>query len=186
VLVEQDIDRCPFLSEVKALDFHLEACLTEAKRYEFSGYSPGLHAAQVQFVMIVQNRRTGSPGYGDFLWFVVPLYDDRHPLVPPYVAQDFADPSAKLIYNPGAGAFMARSLEIGQWSTVEVDLLPQVQKALETAWSKGYLAGSKSIADYRIIEANFGWEVPGLNRVAIEIRQLRLRAQLKSATAKTP
>ena len=176
LLVEQDIDNCPYLSEIKRLDFHLEARLIESKRHDFAGHTTALHAAQVQFVMIVQNRRSGSPGYGDFLWFVVPLYDDRYPLVPPYVAQDFADPAAKLIYNPGAAAFMSSGLEVGRWATLDVDLYPQVRKALETAWTKGYLRGSTTIADYRIIEANFGWEVPGMNRVAIEIRKLRLQA----------
>lgn len=181
LLMEQDIKDAPPLSVIRRMPFVIEARLVEAQRFEGPGYSTGLHAAQFQFVVTLQNRNAASKGFGDFLWFVVPMYDDRHPAPPPYVAQDFADPSAKLIYNPGAAPFANASLQSSAWVRFAADLRPHLMEALQTAWKKGYLQGSHNPADYRLTSANLGWEVPGLNRVAVRIRQLKLEAELNAA-----
>ena len=180
LLIEQDVQGCPPLSDMLRLDFELEVQLTTARRFEPTGYSPSLHAAQFQWVLTLQNQRRDSPGFGDFLWFVVPIYDDRHASPPRYVAADFADPSAKLIYNPGAAAFCDEPLRVGRWVRLQADLRPHLMEALKTAWAKGYLAGSKDPADYRVSSVNLGWEVPGLNQVAVRVRGMRLDAVVRS------
>ena len=174
LLVEQEVTRCPPLTMIGQVRFSLEARLVEAERIEAPGYSPALHAAQFQFVLTLGNRNRDSKGFGDFLWFVVPMYDDRHPTPPVYVAADFADPSAKLIYNPGAAVFSRESMHGRGWVRFQADLRPHLLDALRTAWSKGYLPGSQDPADYRVTSVNLGWEVPGLNRVAIRVRRLQL------------
>jgi hypothetical protein len=181
LLIEQDFTNAPPLAAIRHLEFELEARLVEAQRFEGPGYSPGLHAAQFQWVVTLQNRNASSKGFGDFLWFVVPMYDDRHATPPPYIAQDFADPSAKLIFNPGAAPFSSASLLSSNWVRFAADLRPHLMEALQTAWAKGYLAGSKDPADYRLTSMNLGWEVPGLNRVSVRVRQLKLEATLNGA-----
>jgi len=176
LLVEQAIDGCPNLAELARLDFHIEARLRYNVRIEPPGYSTGLHCAQVPFVLTVANVNPQSAGRGDFLWFVVPIYDDRRPHPSPHIAEDTADPSAKLIYNPGSLAYTRESLHSGRWLAMDTDLLPHIHKALETAWSRGYLPDSRDSADYRITSTNLGWEAPGLNQSSIQIRNLSLRA----------
>ncbi|MBL9138127.1 MAG: hypothetical protein JNK85_19825 [Verrucomicrobiales bacterium] len=176
LLVEQPLTHSPRLSEMSSLRLRLAARLIESETFRPAGYTRELHAAQFQLVVTLGNTRATSPGFGDFLWLVVPLYDDRHAQPPRYVSRDFADPSAKLIYNPGTDAFTTRRLRDGGWVRIDRDLLPLAREALSEAWRLGYLPGSKDWADYQLTTINIGWEVPGLNRVAIALRNLSLRA----------
>jgi hypothetical protein len=176
LLVEQPIPHCPSLTVLRALRLRLSARLLESETFRPDDYTPDLHAAQFQLVVTLGNTRQGSPGYGDFLWFVLPLFDDRHAQPPRYVNRDFADPSAKLIFNPGTDAFTTNRLRDGEWVSIDNDLLPFLKEALAEGWRLGYLGGSRDLADYRPTTINIGWEVPGLNRVAIALRGLSLRA----------
>ncbi len=176
LLVQQAIHRAPPLARTESLRLRFEFRLAAAETFRGDGYSTGMHAAQFQVVLTLNNTREGSPGFGDYLWFVVPVYDDRYDLPPAYVAQDFAVTHGKLIFNPGAEALGFAPIRAGSWERVDCELRPWLEKALEAAWAKGYLKDSRERNDYRLAHINLGWEVPGVNRVAMEIRDLSLRA----------
>lgn len=176
LLVQQSIQGCPPLPTLKAIRLRLRARLTRNEVFRGKGYNRMLHCAQCPLVLIIQNRNRGSAGFGDFFWFEVPLFDDRWPFPPPHIARDTADPSAKLIYNPGLKAFTHQTLADGRWVDLDINLLPQIRKGLHTAWEKGYLQGSQDEADYRIVSFILGWEVPGRNRAEIRFRNLSLQA----------
>jgi len=178
LLTEQKMTS-PAISELKELKLHIEAKLLYSQRWEPQGYTPVQHCAQIPYVLTIGNINHKSKGYGDFLWFIVPVYDDRARIPLRYVSEDTADPSAKLIFNPGASAYTNRSLHDKDWVTIDADILPVVLEGLKTAWAKGYLKDSKKLSDYAITSMNFGWEVPGLNRVAIQIRNLSLKAKCR-------
>lgn len=186
LLVQQEIRDAPSLAEATSLRLRFEARLREAETFRPEGYSPALHAAQFQIVLALNNTRHGSAGFGDFLWFVVPVYDDRYAVPPPYVAQDFAVTQGKLIYNPGGEAIGLRPLRPGQWQGLDLELRPWLERALRAAWDKGYLPHSREEADYRLAHLNYGWEVPGLNRVAMEVRGLSLRARTRNTHPAEP
>ncbi len=177
LLVEQSLESPP-LDRLAAVPFHLEARLVEGKRIEGPGYTQELHCGQVPFVLTIQNRNRDSRGFGDFLWFVVPIYDDRQRIPRPHVAQDIADPSAKLIYNPGGEVYTKESLHDGRWVVFDKDLLPIILQSLNMAWDKGYLKDSRDLGDYRISSTNLGWEATGLFTGAIEFRNLSLKVML--------
>jgi hypothetical protein len=168
LLVQQEIQDSPSLVELASLRLRFDVCLREEQTFKPPGYSPDMHAAQFQIVLTLNNTRRGSPGFGDYLWFVVPVYDDRHAVPPEYVAQDFAVTKGKLIYNPGGAAAGLKPMRPGVWQSVDFELRPWLEQALRAAWEKGYLPASRDLGDYRIAHLNFGWEVPGLNRVAME------------------
>lgn len=175
LLVEQSIQGSASIAEMRSLRLHLQVKLLYDECFKLTDFQAEMHTAQVPYVLIVQNTNPQSPGYKDFLWFLVPIYDTRYdPVLPPYVAEDTADPSAKLIYNPGSKALGDYNLHNLQWHTIDVDLLPFLRQAFEAAWEKGYLKGSKDLADYRVVSMNFGWEVTGVNRAAIAIKNLSL------------
>jgi len=176
LLVQQEIQGAPSLAELASLRLRFEARLHEARTFRPEGYSPGLHAAQFQIVFTLNNTRRNSPGFGDYLWFVAPVYDDRYAVPPEYVAQDFAVTKGKLIFNPGGAVAGLEPMRPGVWQRVDLELRPWLERALRSAWEKGYLRGSRELADYRLAHLNFGWEVPGLNRVSLELRGLSVRA----------
>lgn len=178
LLVQQEVQNAPSLAELASLRLAFAVRLREAETFRPEGHSPSLHAAQFQVVLTLNNTRRGSAGFGDFLWLVIPVYDDRYPIPPEYVAQDFAMTQGKLIYNPGGAAVGLKMMRIDEWQTVDSDLRPWLEAALRSAWAKGYLPHSRDRADYRVAHLNLGWEVPGLNRVSMEVRGLSLRPRL--------
>jgi hypothetical protein len=179
LLLEQAIpgDRVQPLTEVGRIRLRMEARLTEGETFRPEGYTEDLHAAQFQVVLTLADTDPQSPGYGDFLWFVVPIFDDRYPVPPRYVAQDFAETRGKMIYNPGAAAVGLEGVRQGKWVTLDVDVRPHLWDALEEAWRRGYLSRSRDPGAFRLTSMNLGWEVPGLNRVGMAVRALRLEGE---------
>jgi hypothetical protein len=165
----------PSLQTLSAAKFHLEARLLRSTNLHRGDYDPGVHAAQFQVFFTVQNRNRQSVGHGDLLWFGIPVYDNRHRHPPEFKSKDFGG-TEKFIFTPGSTNFTTASTHDGQWIVIDRDLLPLMREALETAWTKGFLSGSKSLADYAIGGMNMGWELPGMFDVALEVRDLSLVA----------
>ena len=141
------------------------------------GYTPLLHAAQFQIFFSVQNLNLKSAGYGQYLWFGVPLYDDRERIPKAYQAKDAGkeDATGMFIYTVAGREFTTRSLHDREWVTIDKDLLPLMRDGLKAAWQSGFLKDSQSLADYRITGMNLGWEVPGIVDVEMQLRDLSLK-----------
>lgn len=175
LLLEQPLDEPPCLTEIRSLILHLEARLLESRTFPMEGYSPHLHAAQFQVFLTVQNRNRKSPGYGNYLWFGIPVYDNRHRIPVSHKTKDMGG-TDKFIFTPSGDTFTNVSAHDRTWFIIDKDLLPLLREALELAWSRGFLAESRNPADYRVSSVNLGWEVPGTFSVEIQLRHLSLRA----------
>lgn len=166
---------CPPLTQVGSLNFSVEARLIYDEQNKRSGYDPAKHASSYLMYFTVQNLNNSSPGYGDYLWFGITLYDDRTPMPGIYAAKDSCDAcTGKYIYNIGLGPLSDSSLNDKQWHTLSADFMPYILTALQKAWDLGYLPDSHNLADYRIGGMNLGWEIPGLNNSELQIRNLSL------------
>lgn len=176
LLVEQSFEDPPALSELTQVQFHIEARLVSSRRADLPGYSPDLHAAQNQVFFTLTNSNQASAGYGQLLWFGVPLYDDRARMPQAYHAKDVGkdDASGMFIFTVASEEFTTQSLHDKEWVTIDKDLLPFMREGLETAWQAGFLKDSQSLADYRITSMNLGWEVPGVFDVELQYRNLSL------------
>ncbi|MCX7014144.1 MAG: hypothetical protein NTW86_16610 [Candidatus Sumerlaeota bacterium] len=177
LLVEQRLLDCPPLAELTALLFSMDARLRVGERFEAEGYNRNLHACHYLIHFTVQNLNKQSPGYGDFLWLGIPVYDDRDRMPRRFVAGDAA--SGKLIYCPAADEYTSESLQDGKWVAFQRDMLPVALDALKAAWEKGFLKGSQNLADYRFGGLNIGWEATGINRAEVQIHDLSLKAVRK-------
>ena len=179
LLIEQEFAAANRLAELSAVRLHVEARLLHSTNLHQGDYSPDRHAAQFQIFFTVQNRNPQSPGFGDILWFGVPIYDNRDRFTKAFKAQDFGG-TAKYIFTPGGETYADRSTHDGKWTTIDKDLLPLMREALEAAWAHGFLKDSHELADYGIGGMNMGWELPGTFDVAVQIRKLSLRAVAKA------
>jgi len=176
LLLQQDLVNPPALADLKSARLRVEARLNQSRKIETPDYTPALHAAQFQIFFSVQNLNLKSPGYGKYLWFGVPIYDDRQRFVPAYQAQDTGG-TQMYIFTPAAKTFAAQSAHDGEWVEIDRDLLPLMREGLAAAWAAGFLTDSKSLADYRLAGMNLGWEVPGLFDVEMQVRNLSLRVE---------
>jgi hypothetical protein len=157
----------------------VEARLTRSRNLHQGDYSPDTHAAQFQIFFTVQNRNRRSPGFGDLVWFGVPIYDNRDRFPKAFKARDFGG-TAKFIFTPDGKTFTSQSAHDGAWVVIDKDLLPLMRDALATAWKRGFLKGSSDLSDYSIGGMNMGWELPGTFDVEMDIRRLSLRAEGKN------
>lgn len=168
-----DGQNAPWMSQLIQLNLNIVAKLVSATHVYTTGYNSSLHAAQYVMWYTLQNLNTASPDYGNFIWFGVGLYDDRYPAGPPkFVAVDQG--TGKLMYNIGLAPFSPTGLQVGVFKTIQGDLLPHVKAAIQEAYRQGAVL-SQNFADYKIGGMNTGWEVPGLSRVDMQIKDFSLR-----------
>jgi hypothetical protein len=179
LLVEQNLANPPSIAELSAARLHVEAKLLSAEKRLTPDYSPSLHAAQFQIFFSIQNLNRQSPGYGHYLWFGIPIYDDRQPIAPAHQAQDTGGTSM-FIYTPAGDVFCSESAHERKWITIDRDLLPLMREGLECAWNHNFLKESQVFGDYRLAGMNLGWEVPGIFEVDLQIRRLSLKVTYKN------
>ncbi len=184
LLVEQRISNpqghlgasSPSMTQLQRVNFACTVRLIRAKHVIEEGYIKGRHAAQFLIFFTVQNLNRQSSGYGDYLWFGICFYDNRHPLTKKQAMFDMGSEekqgTGKLIYTVGMEPFTDRRIADGEWITVRGDLYPMMIEALNEAWKRGAIPASKNLDDYYIGGMNLGWEVTGLSDVAMAVRDL--------------
>jgi hypothetical protein len=174
LLAQQDIANPPSLTELAHCFFHVEARLKRSVLYHTNDYTPALHAAQFTIYLTVANRNPKSPGYGQYYWFGIPVYDNRSRIAPSFQARDFGG-TAMFIYNLPSDVFAKESTHDGQWVTFAGDLLPLMRDGLKAGWKAGFMPGSVEFADYRVTGIFLGWELPGIFDVEMQLRNLSLK-----------
>lgn len=132
LLVEQSFADPPSLTELSSARLRLQARLLRSEFDHTDDYSPGLHAAQFQMFLMLQNRNRQSPGLGNLVWFGIPLYDDRSRFPKAFQEQDTGG-TAMFIFTPGGEVFTNRSAHDREWIRVDKELRPLFQEALATA-----------------------------------------------------
>jgi len=179
LLVQQELEQPPLLADLESCRFQVEARLTHSKLFRTEDYAPSRHAAQFLIYLTIANRNPQSPGFGQYYWFGTPLYDDRERIVPACQAQDFGD-TRMFIYTLSSEVFAKQSTHDEQWVTFAKELVPHMRDGLAAGWQRGFMAGSRDVADYRVTGIVIGWEVPGIFDVELQLRNLSLRAAVKS------
>jgi len=178
LLVQQGFAHPPSLDNLAGIDFHIEAKLKQSRLSRTNDYTPTLHAAQFQIFLSIQNLNHRSPGYGKYLWFGIPIYDDRERSPKGAAAKDKG--TGMYIFSTPSAKFTSRSAHDKDWISLNADLLPLVRKGLETAWTNDFLTESKSESDYFVAGMNMGWEVPGVFDVDMQVRNLSIKVHEKS------
>lgn len=180
LLVEQELAQHPVLPGLQSVPFRIEYRLLKSQAFHVPGWDDQRHTAQFQLYITIQNGKPDSPGFHDFLWFGVPMYDARTDLPKRYAALDISSAkkpgSGKFIFCPGGEEYTTKPAKDGDWVKIDRDLLPLMRKSLEAAWSAGYLLDSRWPGDYQLAGMNMGWEVTGPLDVAMQVRGLSLAA----------
>lgn len=179
LLLAQTFSVKPILTSIDKLILNFEgrfvSCVSHMSPDSFNS---GLHSAQIQLYLTLQNLNPQSASYGELVWFGIPFYDFRYRQLEVYAAKDIGkdDASGIFIYSIATTDYMQGSFHDGNWVKIEKDLKPFMIKAVNLAMEKGYLKGA-SLNDIRISALNIGWEVPGTFDAAFEFRGLGLKYQ---------
>jgi hypothetical protein len=138
----------------------------------------GLHSAQFQWFVTIQNRNSSSPDYGRYIWFGLSFYDKRYDFTPLYAAEDGGKEqnTGAFIYMPDMRNIMGAQgkTEIGKTMHVDVDILPVIKSAFTLAQQRKYLLNT-AWEELYIGATNIGWEVPGTYNVAVQIDTFNIK-----------
>lgn len=177
LLIEQEFATKPFLKYTDELTLNFEGRLVDCvSRMPSGSFDPGLHTAQFQLFITLQNLNPQSPSYGELVWFGVPFYDYRSRQQEVYAAKDIGkdDATGMFIYSIGTTDYMQGSFHDGNWIKIEKDLKPLMVKAFDIAKERGYLKGAY-LDDMRVSGMNLGWEVPGTFDAGFEFKGFDLK-----------
>ncbi len=175
-LTEQEILKVSDKQEIRmAVDFNV---LKAEDKMPTGSADPGLHTAQFQWFITVQNRNLSSPDFGRYIWFGLNLYDKRFDFAPLYAAEDGGKEqnTGAFIYMPDMRDIMGQQgkTEIGKTMRVDYDVLPVIKKAFALAQQRKYLIHT-SWEELYIGASNIGWEVPGTYNTAVQINSFNVK-----------
>ncbi len=177
LLIEQEFVTKPFLKYIDELILNFEGRLVDCvSKMPDGSFDEGLHTAQFQLFITLQNLNPQSPSYGELVWFGVPFYDYRRRQQEVYAAKDIGkdDATGMFIYSIGTTDYMQGSFHDGNWIKIEKNLKPLMVQAFDIAKERGYLKGAY-IDDIRVSGMNLGWEVPGTFDAGFEFKGFDLR-----------
>jgi len=180
LLIEQVLsadDKVKF-SEMKhlymQLDFEIEHC---DMKMEKSEYDSSVHAAQCVWYITVENtasKEVTREGRPDYMWFGVPVFDNRGMHVEDEGTQDVGyDSTGKYIFGLGRKGIFSDNAKVGVRYSYVIDVLPKIKKAFADAQSKNYLKGA-DFNDMAIGSTNFGFEIPGTFDVSVKVNKINI------------
>jgi len=185
------------LAHLKRLDVAL-SCRLDAFADRQPDANPQLHAAQFQLFLYVQNLSRDSIGYGDMLWFGIPVFDNRSPAPDEHYSRDGgkADASGKFIFSmpskafvvDGKGFFKNGRIQAGpdtRWVEVRVNAAPWIEYAFKLAQHNGFLK-TTAYNDLYVSGLNIGWEMPGAYDAVMRTRNFSLVATPRSPAPSQP
>ena len=153
-------------------------------------YREADHCAQTTAYLTLQNIDESSPGFGEFIWFGIPIFDSRHRFPDPFRIID-GDPEADaerkatgaVIDVLGGETFLQENYggvnpADGEWATVTVDILPSVRETLAEAQAKGLMRRT-TFEQLGMGSYNIGWEIPGVFDCSMELKNIQLTGYME-------
>ena len=162
MFLKQDFSPLVKLNKIESFQLRFDIKIGLSENMDPSKTDPKLHTAQYVMYLILQDRTKGSEGFGDYIWFGIPVFDARYEFPKEHLAKDSgkADSTKKFIYVRDGRAFWKDPLKDGKWHNFNLDILPEMKKAVAMAKKMGFLKKSK-FEDIVIASMSTGWEVSG-------------------------
>lgn len=163
------------LLSMTKLMFNLDVHLLYENANKRPGYNQAAHAAIFPINFTIQNLNFGKPGFGQYVWLQISIYDDRYSMPKPPLGHVSYDVNTKsFIYFVPMSELYSSSVHNGTWVHASGDILAHARNAVQIGFSKGALK-SGDLNDYQIGSANIGYELTGLNISTLEFRNMSLR-----------
>jgi hypothetical protein len=180
LLLSQNIDNCPPLSDTKSIIFQADVRVKRWKINYPELYNSKIHAARFRLNFVVRNINKDAEGFNDFFWFVMTFFDNRHQFMPQTGRLDEGSEkkqaSGKFIYGTDARLYLSKSLHELDWVSINLDILPLIRDGLIQAQKGGYLPESDGIEDYSIRGFNFGYELTANIDIETQVKNLSVIA----------
>jgi len=183
ILIEQNFSELYKIADATQIIAKISFTLNKVENKIPQGeYREDLHAAQFLWYFTLANdvAEDADPALvgkrGDYIWYGVPLYDSRHPegMDASYnIDRGFSGSTNKMIYSMPTTAYLP-PVEIGVKYQVEVDILPYMKQAFETAQRNDCMQNVK-FENLVFYYMNLGFEIPGTYDMAATIEKLSVQ-----------
>ncbi|RZA00061.1 MAG: hypothetical protein EOP11_18720, partial [Proteobacteria bacterium] len=161
------------LADMSKLVFSVDAHLIYNALNKKAGYDRARHASQVPMSITIQNLTRDHPGFGQYIWLQVPIYEDREEF--PGDGDAAVDQgTGSLMYSVPYRLLASESLHKGKWVHLEKDILEHAKAGVKKAYDLGMLK-SGNLADYHVGGFNVGFELPGMNTTTLELKKLSMK-----------
>ena len=185
-LIEQTFNESVGMSELSALILRLEVTVNSVENLTGPTYDPSKHAAQLLWYLTLQNvvPEDSNPDEvgtrGDFLWFGIPIFDNRTDFIAQSAHLDQGGPGTtnKLIYSMSSRNYFDEKIVMGKTYQIEIDVLPYLQEAFLYAINNNALVNAQ-YQNMQIGYMNLGWELPGTFDVSSTFRGISIKAVKK-------
>ncbi|MCD6598090.1 MAG: hypothetical protein J7L04_10400 [Bacteroidales bacterium] len=178
LLISQNFhDESPNVGEADRLDFSMEIKLEKCEnKMTTRTYNSSIHTAQTPFYFMLVNNNKNSADYHQRIWFGLPSFDFRYPILRYNETVLWDIGTSTFIYGvPETKIWGNVSLHDGNWHTTHIDIKPLIKRALE-AMKEHDVFRNTTLEDLIITSMNFGWEVPGTFDAAIRVRGISLKS----------
>jgi len=173
LLISQDYNsNSPRLSYAKDIRMIMDFTLDSFTDHMGDAANDNIHAAQFVWYVTLQNRNKQSPGYGEYLWFGLNLFDNRYEYPHFYAAHDGG--TSAMIYQPDGKDYLPHPVKVGEPVHIDFCLSDHAKKAFELGQERGYMLNSKW-EDLYIGGMNTGFEIPGTYDIAVTIRNISIK-----------
>lgn len=178
LLLEQVIAESPRLCETKSLRYEADYAISLFRDYMGKRADASLHAAGVGWCAKIRNKNPDSPGYLDFFWFVVRLFDNRYDFARPHRAQDGGkeEHTGKFIYAADGRLFQKKPYCYIEPMNLCYDIMPELKNAFSYCKERGFMKTSEW-EDLYYDDFNLGWEVPGTYDCGLTIDRLSIQCE---------
>lgn len=185
-LIEQDFNESVGMAELSSLILRMEVTVNYVENHTGDAYDPGLHAAQLLWYLTLRNvvDEESNPDEvgtrGDFLWFGIPIYDNRSDFIAQSAHLDQGGPGTtnKLIYSMSSRNYFDEKIQMGKTYQIEIDVLPYLKEAFIYAVNNNALVNAQ-FENMQIGYMNLGWELPGTFDVSSTFRGISIKAVKK-------
>ncbi|MBI2004683.1 Ig-like domain-containing protein, partial [Patescibacteria group bacterium] len=167
------------ISQLASVHYTMSFRLTKAEQG-----GPGNGGAHAQANLRLVNSNPNSPGYGEWVYFIIKLYDNRYRTISYQLKKDGG--TGALLYRlPSSDFYGSQSAWDMQWITIDKDILPMFAKAIQVGYSKGYLTSS-SLDDYVPRFTGVHWEMTALKSVEMEFKDYDMILTPKATVTVAP
>jgi hypothetical protein len=166
----------PNVGEADRLDFSMAVKLEKCEnKMEGRSYNISLHTAQSPFYLMLVNDNVNSADYNQRIWFGLPSFDYRYPVLRDHEVVQWDIGTSTYIYGvPETKIWGNVSFHDGKWHETHMDIKPLIIRALDAMKEHDVFLNTLP-EDLIITSMNFGWEVTGTFDAALRVRGISLK-----------